>query len=66
MSGTRRSERAQALGVLLAWVMTFVLLGLALEGIFRLAGMRPVVTINETSGAYLSGRIRRNETRYLR
>lgn len=51
MSGARSlrrvAERGGALGVLLGWVMTFGLLGLALEGIVRLAGMRPAVTINE-------------------
>lgn len=43
----RRLERGGALGVLLGWVVTLVLLALALEGVFRLAGLRPIVTINE-------------------
>lgn len=43
----RRGERGGALGVLLGWMMTLLLLALALEGILRLSGLRPVVTINE-------------------
>lgn len=48
MSGANANHgrAGNALGVLLGWVMTLGLLGLALEGIFRLAGMKPVVTIN--------------------
>jgi len=44
---TRRGERGRALGVLLGWLVTLVLGALALEGILRLSGFRPVVTINE-------------------
>ncbi len=43
----RVAERGGALGVLLGWLMTLLLLGLAIEGILRLSGLRPVVTINE-------------------
>ncbi len=46
-NGWRAGERGGALGVLLGWVMTLLLLALALEGILRLSGLRPVVTINE-------------------
>lgn len=45
-SRERAAERGGALGVLLGWVMTLGLFALALEGIFRLAGLKPVVTIN--------------------
>ena len=42
-----RPVRGRALGVLLGWVVTLGLGLLALEGILRLCGLRPIVTINE-------------------
>jgi hypothetical protein len=46
-SRSTRATRGRAFGALLAWIVTLGLCVLALEGLLRLCGMRPVVTINE-------------------
>ena len=47
MNGRRGRQHGGALAVLLGWAVTLALVALALEGILRLCGLRPVVTINE-------------------
>ncbi|MSR47123.1 MAG: hypothetical protein EXS13_08670 [Planctomycetes bacterium] len=60
-AGQRNWQRGAALGVLLGWFVSICLGALALEGILRLAGFRPIVVINEPDRE-LGWTKRRNES----
>ncbi len=45
--GGVRAQQGAVLGLALGWIVTLALAGLALEGVMRLCGLRPIVTINE-------------------